>query len=70
MILLISNLLGYSSTRSVCSSSFFQPNLGGIGKPRSVLESACQDDSETPPGIQNWPRFDGVIDSHKNLVYF
>ena len=28
-------------------------NLDEIGNPRSVLESAHQDDSKTPPGSQN-----------------
>ena len=49
---------------------FSLSNLDEIGNPRSVLESAHQDDSKTPPGSQNWPRFDGVIDCQKNLVYF
>ena len=48
---------------------FSLSNLDEIGNPRSVLESAHQDDSKTPPGSQNWPRFDGVMDCYKNPVY-
>ena len=44
---------------------FSLSNLDEIGNPRSVLESAHQDDSKTPPGSQNWPRFDGVIEATK-----
>ena len=43
----------YSKGQLVFNSRFFQPNLGLIGNPRSVLESAHQDDSKTPPGSQN-----------------
>ena len=32
---------------------FSLSNLDEIGNPRSVLESAHQDDSKTPPGSQN-----------------
>ena len=44
---------------------FSLSNLYEIGNPRSVLESAHQDDSKTPPGSQNWPRFDRVIEATK-----
>ena len=44
---------------------FSLSNLDEIGNPRSVLESAHQDDSKTPPGSQNWPRFDRVIEATK-----
>ena len=45
--------LNYSKGQLVFNSRFFRPNLGLIGNPRSVLESAHQDNSKTPPGSQN-----------------
>ena len=51
------NSIIYSLRGSVCNKTFpmFSPwSLGQIGLPMTVLESACHEDSETPPTCLIW----------------
>ena len=47
------NIIRYSTSQLVCNSKFFPQNHGPLGIPSTVLESASQEDSKTPPGSQN-----------------